>query len=129
MFMRTNLVVAVSILMGANLAVASVSVPLRHGAYVNRDVPCGVASNSTLMWFNGRFFSAGRMPNVMVSRAATKGGSYVGYYQDETGQRVSQTYTVKGRNEFVLTTPFGKSVMRYCPDSTLPSIWRGRTPL
>ena len=56
------------ILAGLPAAEAADIVPLRHGAYVKKEVSCANASDSVLMSFNGSYFSAGHMPDVTVKR-------------------------------------------------------------
>jgi len=93
---------------------------LKRGTYVNALVSCGVASNSTLMKFDGQTFTGGRS-RVNVTRS---GSSYTGNDRDESGALIPETYEIKSATRFVLVNQFGKIEMRYCSKASLPPMWR-----
>lgn len=91
---------------------------LHRGAYVMRDTSCGQASDSTLMWWTGAHFAAGRSPDV-TPRATGKRGQYRGSFGG-----TPFAINVKTPTSFV----FDGTAYSYCPPSALPADWRGYMP-
>ncbi|MBO9714250.1 hypothetical protein [Sphingomonas sp.] len=103
------------------------SIGLRVGAYVHEATPCGQASNATLMWYDGRYFSAGRLPNVAPRPA--KGGGWTGSYRNpEDGTRETVSIVLRGPTRFTWRSRWGRFAYRFCPNPSLPGMWRGMTP-
>lgn len=102
---------------------------LRTGAYVRAGTTCQKASNATLEWWNGQFFSGGRKHPAYprpTSSAQTNG---------------SQPFVASSRNwednkvirvNIVVLSPsiYERDGVRYshCADNRLPQTWRGETP-
>lgn len=115
--------------------------PLRHGAYVNSQVPCQQASNSTLTWYDGRYFYEGRgfthadWKRCSVRLESRQGATYVILRScrnvapnDDLAPRSEETYIVKAPTAFSIKGQFGASSYRLCAQPTLPVIWRGPNP-
>lgn len=96
--------------------------PLKRGFYVDDSVPCGQASNATLMLFTGTSFGA----NCVVKSVRKAGRS----------TRITQTctirddeadwtflYTVLNAREFLLRNDQREFHFRYCDLQELPSPW------
>ena len=97
---------------------------LQIGAYVLMGIPCRDASNSTLQWWNGRFFSAGRMSNLVPHYVSP--GSYVAQSRSmEDGSTSTVRIHVINARKYRI---FADAVFRFCPDSTLSPTWRSSTP-
>lgn len=96
---------------------------LMIGAYVYFKTPCAQASNSSLQWWNGEYFSAGRMNNVVPVYVSP--GQYTSRTKNfETGQIETIKISVINSREYSM---YGARY-RYCPDSALPATWRNSTP-
>ena len=105
---------------------ATPSVPLRAGTYIQTDTPCGRASNSVVMWFDGSSFSGGRMPNVTPQPTRVR-GRYTGQAMDfRDNVPFTVTITILSREAFTWLNPWSQIRYRYCPDATVPPAWRGR---
>jgi len=100
---------------------------LRHGTYVRKGTPCQIASNSTIMNFDGLQFTQGRFCPAPVKNVS--GSSFVVSRMcpsEDGGDMVSQSdaFTIKNQNEFVLKNTVGEFEFRYCEQAALPEIWR-----
>jgi hypothetical protein len=112
---------------GAEARQASKTAPsLQPGAYISGGT-CGNASNSTLMWFNGEFFRAGRMSDI-YPRPAGSPSTLAGTMIDSENNRQQVTFSVLNPRQFVMRNSFGSSSYHFCPDWALPEMWRGQTP-
>lgn len=106
-------------------------VPLSVGAYVDSSATCGQASNSVLMWWNGRYFSMGRMSNVVPHPTRTRNryiGSIVWIAENPPPPPERVMITILSGQSYKWKSAYGSSVLRFCPDRTLPEMWRGMTP-
>ncbi len=101
-----------------------ISLPqLRTGAYVEASITCSQGSNATLQWYNGEFFSAGRMNNV-IPRLVAKGiyTANVKNWEDGRSEKVriavlsSTLYEMDGAR------------FKFCPEQSLAPDWRNSTP-
>lgn len=102
---------------------------LRIGAYVSFPTRCAKASNATLEWWNGQFFSGGRKHPAYPRAAgpARPNGSQP-FVADVKGWEENKTYRV---NFLVLSqSMYERDGLRYfhCSENRLPSAWRGVTP-
>ena len=121
----------VALLMSSLVAAAQAksAVQLRPGAYVPSDTPCAQASNSVLMWWNGRYFSQGRMSNVFPKPTKNPRqftSTFQSVAEPDTPHKV--TITISGPTEFTWKSEYGSSKSRYCSDKQLPVDWRHMTP-
>ena len=124
----------------ALLAVATVTsapteafgqVSLGVGAYVEASSTCGNASNSVLMWWNGRYFSQGRMSNVFPHATRNRQrftGSIIAIAENPPPPPERVTITILSRQSYRWGSVYGSSTFRFCPDRALPGMWRGMTP-
>jgi hypothetical protein len=104
---------------------------LKRGTYVRKGTPCEIASNSTIMNFDGLQFTQGRFCNAPVK--GLRGSSIVVKRlcpsEDGSGEVTQEdTFRIKSANEFVLTNGAGEFVFRYCAQARLPEIWRNAVP-
>jgi len=106
------------------LPVSPATLPnLQTGAYVYNTTPCGSASNATLQWWNGQFFSAGRMTNQYPVYSAP--GKFIARSQNfETGELETVQFSVLNQREYMM----GSARYRHCTDASLPTSWRNSTP-
>ena len=132
--MKARHAAALSVLLIALAAMPAVAaeqgrsaVPLQRGAYVNDESPCGTASNSVLMWYNGRFFSAGRMSHV-IPRATKEQNVFTSTMIDAEGDTDPVKVILLGRGHFLWSSKFGAQKKRFCSDAALPEMWRHMTP-
>lgn len=102
---------------------------LRMGAYVAFPTRCAQASNATLEWWNGQFFSGGRKhaayPRAVAPARANGSQPFVA---DVKGWEDNKTYSV---SFLVLSqSMYERDGLRYfhCADAKLPPTWRGSTP-
>lgn len=102
---------------------------LRAGAYVSFPTRCAQASNATLEWWNGQFFSGGRKhPAYPRAVGAARPNGSQPFVADVKGWEDSKTYRV---NFLVLSqSMYERDGLRYfhCSDARLPPMWRGETP-
>ena len=115
----------VATLLAMPVHAATRAVPLRAGTYIQTDTPCGRASNSVVMWFDGSSFSGGRMPNV-TPRPTRVRGRYTGQAMDfRDNVPFTVTITILSREAFTWLNPWSQIRYRYCPDAAVPLAWRG----
>ncbi len=101
---------------------------LRRGAYVNNRVTCSEAANSTLMWFNGSQFNAGRFCPASIAPGQT--GSKISITRDcpaENPAARPNVESVESIFEIISPTAFqveGRGTYLYCAKASLPAIWR-----
>jgi hypothetical protein len=119
--------------------------PIMTGAYVINGTACEQASNSTLSWFDGQYFFAGRAFSHEDAKHCSQsidkraGNRYTitrscnlppDNNPNEIPARQTLIYTIKSKND-VEVSVLGRSgsySMHYCPQSRLPSMWRGPNP-
>lgn len=93
------------------------------GAYVRDGVACGQGSNSSLMFWNGQFFSAGRMTNQFPEYVSP--GRFSATSENfETRQREVVSISVVGPREYT----FSGARYSFCPEADLPEWMRNSTP-
>lgn len=93
------------------------------GAYVRDGVGCEQGSNSSLMFWNGQFFSAGRMTNQFPEYVSP--GRFSATSENfETRQREVVSISVVGPREYA----FSGARYRFCPEAELPEWMRNSTP-
>ena len=96
---------------------------LRIGAYVVAGTPCGRASNATLAWWNGQFFSAGRQHPAYPDPAGENR-----YIASTRGWEDNKVYripiTVRNKTEYERDGV----KFSYCTEASLPPTWRDSTP-
>lgn len=98
---------------------------LLPGAYVHYSIRCADASNSSLQWWNGQFFSAGRMNNLFPVFAAP--GKFTARTTSfEDGKPITFQIRVLDKRTFEYDS--AQFRYRYCPNSALPAMWRNSTP-
>lgn len=102
---------------------------LRTGAYVSFPSRCAQASNATLEWWNGQFFSGGRKhPAYPRAVGPARPNSSQPFVADVKGWEDNKTYRV---NFLVLSqSMYERDGLRYfhCSDARLPAAWRNSTP-
>lgn len=110
-------------------AYSAQSPQLRIGAYVTSPTRCAQASNATLEWWNGQFFSGGRKhPAYPRATGPARSNGSQSFVADVKGWEDSKTYRV---NFLVLSqSMYERDGLRYvhCSDAQLPPMWRGETP-
>ena len=116
----------------ASAAARSQMPALRIGAYTDFG-PCDQAANASLMWWNGRFFSAGGISNVIPrpSGRTTFVGEYTNLRDPSYTKKLRIKFVVRDRTHFaafMAISDWRRSNYRFCPDASLPSTWRGMTP-
>jgi hypothetical protein len=104
---------------------------LKRGTYVRKETACEIASNSTIMNFDGLQFTQGRFCNAPVK--GLRGSSIVVKRlcpsEDGSGEVTQEdTFRIKSTDEFVLTNGAGEFVFHYCAQARLPEIWRNAVP-
>jgi len=98
---------------------------LLPGAYVHQSIRCNDASNSSLQWWNGQFFSAGRMNNLFPVFAAP--GKFTARTTSfEDGKPI--TFRIKVLDKRTFEYDSAQFRYRHCPDPALPAMWRNSTP-
>jgi hypothetical protein len=115
---------------GANNQAADIT-SLKRGTYVRKGTACEIASNSTIMNFDGLQFTQGRFCNAPVK--GLRGSSIVVKRlcpsEDGSGEVTQEdTFKIKSADEFVLTNGAGEFAFRYCAQARLPEIWRNAVP-
>lgn len=107
----------------------SVMPQLRTGAYVSFPTRCAQASNATLEWWNGQFFSGGRKhPAYPRPVDQPNSGRAQSFVADTKGWEDNKVYRV---NIIVLSqSMYERDGLRYfhCSEAQLPATWRGSTP-
>lgn len=102
---------------------------LLNGAYVAFPTRCAQASNATLEWWNGQFFSGGRKHPAYPRPAKHEGtGRAKPFIADTKGWEDNKVYRV---NIVVLSqSMYERDGLRYfhCSEARLPATWRGSTP-
>lgn len=102
---------------------------LRTGAYVSFPTRCAQASNATLEWWNGQFFSGGRKhPAYPRAVGPARPNGSQPFVADVKGWEDNKTYRV---NFLVLSqSMYERDGLRYfhCSDARLPPMWRSSTP-
>ena len=102
---------------------------LQLGAYVAFPTRCAEASNATLEWWNGQFFSGGRKhPAYPRPVAQQSSGRAKAFIADTRGWEDNRVYRVN----IVVLSPsmYERDGLRYfhCSEARLPATWRGSTP-
>jgi hypothetical protein len=106
--------------------------PLQRGYYVSSDTPCEQASNATLNLFRGDRMAAAHAQCRIVEQKKDRDGWYwvTESCKDLRGgagakpEKLTQSYKVISRTEYILKNRFGEFRSRYCPQSSLPEPWR-----
>jgi len=102
---------------------------LRTGAYVSFPTRCAQASNATLEWWNGQFFSGGRKhPAYPRPINQARWGRTQSFVADTKGWDDNKAYRV---NILVLSqSMYERDGLRYfhCSEARLPATWRDSTP-
>lgn len=107
----------------AAIATIPIAPALMVGAYIREGISCDQASNSSLMFWNGEFFSAGRMANQFPEFVSP--GRFTATSRNfETWQQEVASIQVFGEREYAI---WGARY-RFCPETDLPEAWRNSTP-
>ena len=93
--------------------------PLKPGTYVSKVTSCADASNSTIVYFDGRIFTGGHGYRCEIAADRTRGPSYECLFE---GAR--NMFTILSETEVNLANPVGVFNYRYCRQSSLPAVWR-----
>jgi hypothetical protein len=106
------------------------SLPLEMGYYVQSDTPCQRASNATLTLYNGISFghAHAKCRKPVIRKLAEGSYRVTERCRDMQGrgglwEKMSSSFAIQSRTEFVETTQFGTFSFRYCKQSDLPDPW------